>query len=219
MIPFSAVIFDLDGTLLDTAPDVVGLLSQVVREHGVSDAGIVSATVVGPPLTESVPKACPGVPAEITSQIVEEYRLRYTASDYSLTRVFPGIFDLMDGLKAAGIPLFVATNKTVDATERVLRQFDIWPRLTASISYDQFPGQSMDKAAMIRTLLTQYRLDPASTVMVGDTELDILGGHGAGVQTLAAFYGYGSHETLLAAKPHYITHNPDWRGNLVAVAN
>lgn len=219
MIPFSAVIFDLDGTLLDTAPDVVGLLSQVVREHGVSDAGIVSSAVVGPPLTVGVPRACPGVPEEITSKIVEEYRLRYTASTYPLTQVFPGIFDLMDGLKAEGVPLFVATNKTAEATERVLRQFALWQRLTACISYDQFPGRNMDKAAMIRTLLEQHRLDPASTVMVGDTELDILGGHGAGVQTLAAFYGYGPHESLLAAKPHYIAHEADWRGKLVTVGS
>lgn len=219
MTPFSAVVFDLDGTLLDTAPDVVGLLSQVVREHGVSDAGIVSSVVVGPPLTEGVPRACPGVPAEITSKIVEEYRLRYTESQYPLTRVFPGIPELMDGLRMSGVPLFVATNKTAGATERVLRQFGLWPRLTASMSYDQFPGRSMDKAAMIRTLLAQHRLDPASTLMVGDTELDILGGHGAGVLTMAAFYGYGSHESLLAAKPHYIAHEPDWREKLVAAGS
>lgn len=214
MTSFSGVIFDLDGTLLDTAGDVVTMLAETVRKHGLSSVGIVTEVVVGPPLHEGVAKACPGADPAVIDAIVRDYRERYSRSDYPRTRVFPGIPTLLDTLRKQDVPVFVATNKASLPAEQVLMRFDLLRRFTATISSDHFPGQRLSKADMIRTLLTQHGLDRNTTLMVGDTELDILGGHGAGVQTLAVLYGYGNQKTLLAANPHFVTDRPNWIGFL-----
>lgn len=215
MIPFTACIFDLDGTLLDTAGDVVGLMAEVVREHGLSDAGVTSDTVVGPPLAVGISRACPGLDDDTVQAIVTAYRARYTASNYPNTKFYPGILELLDGLDAMGISAFLATNKSVGPATRVLAQFGLTHRLVEAVSADQLPGQAMSKAQMIRKLVAQHDLDPRSTVMIGDTELDVLGGREAGVLTLAALYGYGTRASLMAAKPTYYTEKPDWRNALI----
>lgn len=214
MTSFSGVIFDLDGTLLDTAGDVVTMLAETVRKYGLNSAGVVSEVVVGPPLHEGVARACPDADSATVDAIVSDYRERYTRSDYPRTRIFPGIPTLLDALRKQGVPTFVATNKASLPAELVLQRFNLLRRFTATISADHFADRQLDKADMIRTLLTQHCLSPASTLMVGDTSLDILGGHGAGVKTLAVLYGYGRQQTLLDAKPHFVTDRPNWLGHM-----
>lgn len=215
MTSFSGVIFDLDGTLLDTAGDVVTMLAETVRKHGLCSAGVVSEVVVGPPLAVGLAKACPDASPEQIERIIHDYRERYFRSDYPLTRVFPGIPTLLDALRRQGVLLFVATNKASQPTELILQRFNLLHRFTATICSDHFsPTQLLSKADMIRTLMTQHGLERKSTLMVGDTELDIKGGHEAGVQTLAVLYGYGNTALLMAAKPHFTTDKPDWRGHL-----
>lgn len=212
---FTACIFDLDGTLLDTADDVVGTLVEVIREHGFSGSNVTSSIVVGPPLSESIARACPDADEATAASILTEYRARYNVSTYPNTRFYPGIVDLLDGLAAEGIPLFVATNKITEPAQRVLKHFHILDRFAEAISMDHEPGRTLSKCDMIRTLVERHQLDERTTVMIGDTPLDINGGREAGVLTMAALYGYGSRESLLAARPHFLTETPDWRHSFI----
>lgn len=214
MTSFSGVIFDLDGTLLDTAGDVITMMAETVRRHGLSSAGVVAEIVVGPPLREGIARACPDADPGVIDVIIRDYRERYNRSDYPRTRVFPGIPTLLDTLRKQDVPTFVATNKASLPAELVLQRFDLLRRFTATISADHFPDRNLDKADMIRTLLTQHGLSRSTTLMVGDTDLDILGGHNAGVKTLAVLYGYGRRQTLLDANPHFVTDRPNWLGFL-----
>ena len=180
--PFSTILFDLDGTLVDSAPDVLEAIAAVLRDAG-DPVPRMELSIIGPPLEGIFREVCPDADEAKIARHVAAFRDR----------------------------LFVATHKPEAAAQRMLTLKGFMPFLEGVGCTDSLPGRQLCKKDIIRLLMERHALDPASMVMVGDTALDIRGGNEQGIATIAALYGYGDKAKLLAERPRYLTDDPEWR--------
>lgn len=204
----SHFVFDLDGTLVDTAPDILALLSGVLHENGYPHPPL-SRGLIGPPLEDMVRGICPGLGEEERRRLVLVYRRRYRECDYALSAVFPGLVPLLERLRAAGGRLYVATNKPEAVSRRLLGIKGLG--FDDIVSADSVPGKRLSKEDMLRLLMERHGFGPERGVMTGDSALDVEGARKAGLLGVAALYGYGRAEALLGAEPDFIVDDAGWR--------
>ena len=121
--------FDLDGTLVDSAPDILRLLGGVLREEGLAVPKLDKGRI-GPLLEDIIRGICPDLAPADLERIVRIYRARYRACPFDESPAFPGIPLLFERLSGRGCRLFVATNKPEDVTRRLLDARGLLPYLT-----------------------------------------------------------------------------------------
>lgn len=202
------VIFDLDGTLVDSAADIEATLAWAFAEAGWPDLPL-AGFKVGPPLPELVRRcAPPGMTAAGEAAVMAHFRARYDALDFTGTRLFEGVEALMERLASAGVGLSVATMKRAAPTHKLLALKGLTPRLRAVACVDSLPGAPATKQGMIERLCRELGLAPGRTLMVGDTPEDLHAARGAGVQAAWARYGYGEPAQSLAARPDLTLESP-----------
>lgn len=187
--PAPTVLFDLDGTVWHSEPGIVDALRHTLAAMGLDvpdDATL--ATNLGPPLQTMLAQL--GVPLDRVDEGRHVYRARYRTHGEHMFRVYDGIVELLDDLRAAGHRLATATSKGIEPTRRMLDHAGLTER------FDVVAAASMDasaatKEAVIASALDQLGgPDPASTTMVGDRHYDVVGGRSFGLRTVAVRWGY-----------------------------
>jgi len=203
---FDAVIFDLDGTLLDTAPDVTAALQQTFAEEGLPTLSDERArALIGPPLVASL--LAEGLPEARAHQAVARYRAIFAAIREPRTRPFPGALHALGRLHRAGVLMAVATSKAAESAVPLLvshRLVALFHSVHCAVDGNRDP----DKRELIRTAagrLRAERSDVRTVAMVGDKTYDVLGARAAGVVAVHADWGYGPGE---GAGAEYGAH--DW---------
>lgn len=194
-----AVIFDLDGTLTDSRPGILGCLERALRAHNVSWEGSL-AWFIGPPAGQSFARLMPDHEPAYRTQVLQHYRACYAASGWMENAVYPGIPELLTTLQERGVALFLCTSKREDFTRRILDHFALTP-FFAGIVADQGTSEMHDKADLLKELIEAHGIDRSSSVMVGDREFDIVAARALGVASVAVLYGFGTADELAAAEP------------------
>jgi 2-phosphoglycolate phosphatase len=187
---FDAILFDLDGTLVDTAPDMVAVLLAMQQDRGLTQLPYdLARSHVSNGALGLVRLAFPEADDALTKQLHQEYLDRYESAVCVDSTLFPALGELLDELDAAGRPWGVVTNKPKRMTEPLLAGLGIDSRAACSISGDTIPQRKPDPAPLL--LASQQIGVPAEkTVYVGDSVRDIDAGRAAGMFTIAATYGY-----------------------------
>lgn len=200
----AAVVFDIDGTLLDSAPGIVAGFQHALRSVGFEPPD--EATLrsdLGPPI--GVLLTSLGLPADRLEDAIDDYRTFYAAHGQHQAGVYPGIVDLLTALDGR-VRLGTATAKRTDIAESILRTHGLAGRFVAIVGTD--PVRST-KAETIGHALTRLGdPDPGTVWMVGDRHSDIAGGQACGVRTVAVSWGYGSRAELTAAAPDELIDHP-----------
>ena len=185
------VLFDLDGTLLDTAPDLAQALNSVLVENNkpalpyetirpvVSHGGI-ALVQLGFAIEPSNPAFEP-----LKQRLLEIYRENIS----SLTRPFPGITELLEVLENRGISWGVVTNKPGWLTDPLLQDLGLYDRAVAIVSGDTLDERKPHPAPMLRACQLAGS-EPGECVYIGDAKRDIEAGVNAGMHTLVALFGY-----------------------------
>jgi phosphoglycolate phosphatase len=189
-LTFDAILFDLDGTLVDTAPDMVAVLLGMQKDRGLSLLPYdLARSHVSNGALGLIRLAFPEVDDELAKQLHQEYLNRYENAVCVDSTLFPELGDLLDELDAAGRPWGIVTNKPQRMTEPLLAGLGLDSRAACSISGDTLPQRKPDPAPLL--LASQQIGIPAKkTVYVGDSVRDIQAGRAAGMFTIAATYGY-----------------------------
>lgn len=186
---YRTVLLDLDGTLVDSAPGILGTLRTAFDQVGVPwDDTVIGRHLLGPPLYESLP---PLVGAENAEKILALYRPLYRESGLLKSTPYPGIEDLLRALVAADVRLGLATSKAEPAAREIVANQG-WTELFTAITGDTVDAQRPSKAAVVEEALR--RLDfpaPDETIMVGDRLHDVVGSGRHGISCLGAGWGYG----------------------------
>lgn len=199
---FDSVLFDLDGTLVDSSEGITKSVSHALQKRGYGTYTPESLkSFIGPPLRERFMAFC-GVDADEGTALVEAYREYYGKTGIFECSVFPGIRKMLSALRKAGKPLFVATSKPEAFARTVLDHF----ALTGSFVF--IGGARMDNTRTDKCEVIQYTLENVpkdimvqNPVMVGDSPHDILGARKAGLPGIAVSYGFGDPTSLENAKP------------------
>jgi N-acetyl-D-muramate 6-phosphate phosphatase len=188
----AAVLFDLDGTLLDTAPDMIFALNTICREERAATVayerarGFVSNGAVGL-LRVAFPDFDPTRDAELHRRYLARYAGRLAVD----TRLFPLLDTLLASLESDGVPWGVVTNKPRHLTEPLLEALGLLHRAACTVSGDTLPERKPHPRP-VQYALERLGLaaDPGRSVYVGDARRDIESGRAAGTRTIAVRYGY-----------------------------
>jgi len=187
---FSAVLFDLDGTLVDTAPDMVAVLQELQRAHHVQPVAYeVGRAHVSNGALGLLSLGFPDVEHAVGSELHKAYLESYAQRVCEGSVVFPGLEKLLELLDSAGLPWGVVTNKPAHLTDSLLERLLLAGRSACTVSGDTLPQRKPDPAPLLHACELAGML-PQNTIYVGDALRDIQAGQNAGMATVAAAYGY-----------------------------
>jgi len=196
---YSLIVFDWDGTLLDSAGAIARAIQAACRDLDLPEPSDVAARhVIGLGLVDAMQQAVPVLTPDRYPAMIERYRFHYLSGDHQLT-LFDGVPALVARLHAAGHQLAVATGKSRLGLERALDHSGLRPYFMASRCADEC--HSKPHPQMLEELLAEFSVPAASTVMIGDTSHDLLMASNAGVAGLAVTYGAHPHDHLREHRP------------------
>ncbi len=203
MPPPTVVLFDLDGTLSDSAPGILAALRHAFELHGIAPLDErAERALLGPPFYESLP---PIVGADRLRSVIDAYRSRYDTTMYD-TAVFPGVAQLVAALAADGRRLAVATSKPEFYATPIVEHLGLLP-FFETVGGDSRDGALPTKALVIEQVLQRLGdPDPAEVVMVGDRSHDVIGARAHGIDCVAVSWGYAVDGELEAARPAAVVH-------------
>ena len=201
MIPlFPVYLFDVDGTLLDSAADIVGAVQQVLAANGRPDAADFEYLKysIGHHLAIPFGEVFPDYTSAQIDELIRQYRGIYLARCHRMTRVYPGVPEALAALPGRKS---TATTKGSPTTRAVLEQFGLIQYFDHVQGTDGFPYKPAPD--VIRTALAALGARPEDCLMVGDSPADMEAGKRAGVKTCAVRYGYGKLEELARFAPDF----------------
>ena len=189
-----AILFDLDGTLVDSAADMAGALNHVLSEDGFPELSIADVTgMIGggiPLLIERALIAHGEKPtAERVESIYPRYREAYVPRAVETTCPFPGIVEVLESFRSAGVGLGVCTNKPEDVSHVILDKLGLTPFFGVVIGGDTLPVKKPDPAPVLEGL-KRLGCKSADGLMVGDSAADANAAKAAGVRAILVTFGY-----------------------------
>jgi len=205
LIPeFPVYLFDVDGTLLDSAADICGAIQGVLGGTAQSDVtDEFLRTYIGRHLYDLFEDLFPGRTREHMDEMIADYRTRYLARSHAATKPYPGIAEALAALPGRKS---TATTKGTPTTRAVLEMFGLLPYFDHVQGTDGFPAKP--EPNVIFESLKVFDAKPEDCLLVGDSPADMEAGRRAGIKTCAVLWGYGKREDMQRWEPDYWIEHP-----------
>jgi phosphoglycolate phosphatase len=201
---YDAVLFDVDGTLTDSAPGIFHSLRDAFAAMGTDIAGVDLFRYLGPPLRKTFADFY--TEEGDIEKAVALYRVSYKEKGSHECPLYPGVKEMLGALKSAGVALYTATSKPVEVVTPILHEQGIADYF--AVIGGASMGKSRDtKTDVIRWLLALPELQGKRILMVGDRKDDMQGAADCGLDAAGALYGYGSREELSPFRPVLMAEN------------
>lgn len=200
---FKLVIFDWDGTLMDSCPRIISSVQTTAKKMGLnipSDDDVKG--IIGISLRPAIKILFPEAGDAVTEQIVEHYAQEYVHLSEVESPLFDGAQTLLDKLHGNNIQMAVATGKARRGLERVFEQTQTKHLFASSICADE--AKSKPHPEMLQVLLARFGLQPSEAVFVGDTKHDLSMAKQINMPCIGVTHGAGSKTELLAHSPDYL---------------
>jgi phosphoglycolate phosphatase len=189
--PVRVLVLDLDGTLVDTVPDLAAALNRLMAARGLPPfSETATAAMVGDGVAKLVERAFATHGRAPDADAVSEFSRDYTEHVAVASRLYPNVAPVLRGLVDEGWRLAVCTNKPEAAARALLAALDLAPLIAAVGGGDSFLVRKPDPAHLLATLRAAGG-DPAAAVMVGDHANDVAAATAAGMPCIFAAWGYG----------------------------
>ncbi|HHU95135.1 MAG TPA: HAD-IA family hydrolase [Alcaligenaceae bacterium] len=207
---YDAVIFDWDGTLMDSTFSIVESIQLASADVGLPVPSTMQASwIIGLSLESGLYKAVPELTADLMPAFIERYRHHFFQRDKSI-KMFDGAVPMLAELRQRTIPISVATGKSRVGLDRVLRAVELVDYFNTTRCADE--TQSKPDPQMLHEIMWELDLEPERVLMVGDTTHDIHMAHNAGMDSLAVTYGAHDVPTLEKSEPTVIVESvPEMR--------
>lgn len=207
MIDYQGVLFDLDGTLMDTAPDFVVTLNHLCDRHGITRLNPETIRNNVSDGSRVLTKLC--FPSIVEPQSFEDRRLEllkiYEDEVGKAAVIFPEMIDLLKHLESRDIPWGVVTNKPRLYTELLLKRTKAFASCKTLVCADDLQNAKPDPEGILKAC-EELELAPQDCLYVGDHERDVIAGNRAGCRTVAVTFGYFDNSVNIA----------DWNADYIA---
>ena len=202
-----SILFDLDGTVVDSKPGILASCRAVLRSLGHRPGSLDIGHLIGPPLEEVLAEVLGRFGDDRVAQAVLAYRSHYGTTGFLETTVYPGLAAALDELLALQAKLYIATSKRTVFARQILGRLGLID-LFAGV-YGSEPGGGVDsKADLIADVLRRHELSADRCLMVGDRRQDVEGARTNGVSTVGVLWGYGDRDELTSAGVMHIAARP-----------
>ncbi|MER2515388.1 MAG: HAD hydrolase-like protein [Candidatus Accumulibacter phosphatis] len=188
---FQAIIFDLDGTLIDSRAAILDAFGKALAEKGIAPRIALSAVRIGPPLAETLRELSGSDDEALLESLAEHFKAHYDSTGYRASEVFADIPELLTALTASGTRCFLATNKRLAPTRLILQHLQWEPFFAEVYALDRETPRLPDKSTMLARLLAEQALDAQNCIYVGDTPEDEAAARANGLRFAAVSWGYG----------------------------
>jgi phosphoglycolate phosphatase len=217
----ATIVFDLDGTLIDTAPDLIDTLNVVFEREGLPPVAYDTArNLIGGGAKAMILR---GVQLEgrvlapgRLEELFADFIAHYTDHIADRSRPFPGLIEALDDLTARGARLAVCTNKLEGLSLLLLQQLKLADRFETICGQDTFGIQKPDPEVLRRTIAAAGG-DPRRAIMVGDSATDIRTARAAGIPVVAVDFGYSDKPVAEYGPDRLISHFADLPGSIAAI--
>jgi phosphoglycolate phosphatase len=206
-MPYSTLVFDLDGTLTDPAQGIVRCMNYALTsfdymarpEHEIT-------ALIGPPLESAIAELSGEDDEFKIKQLVAAYRERYGEFGFAENTVYRGIYDVLDQLKERQIPMGVCTSKLEKYAIKILKEFNLFNYFdfVSGVSDNSF---NSPKSLQLEKLLTEGRID-SQALMIGDRSVDVCAATTNKLESWGVLWGYGSRQELDTAGAIRILETP-----------
>jgi phosphoglycolate phosphatase len=212
--PYKLLVFDWDGTLMDSAARIVDSLTIAVKQAGLPERSEQQLRhIIGLGLSEAIDYLFPeGMDAVARDTLISTYRHQFIEANLTSSRLFDGVREMLEGFAARGYLLAIATGKSRSGLARTLRDQGMESLFPVSRCADE--SGSKPDPAMLNEILSDYAIPASAALMIGDTEFDMEMARRAKVDAVAVKQGVHSEEQLRQAEPlvilEHINQLPQW---------
>ena len=205
----SAILLDLDGTLIDSQPGILSSCRAALHTLGHVPGPMNNLSdIIGPPMDDVMRFLLAPYDDDRVAEAVAAYRLDYGKNGLFESVAYPGIADALESMRQRGAQLYLATSKRTVFAKRILENLDMLSFFNGV--YGSEPGGALDhKPELLAHIVSQHALTPNSCGMVGDRRYDISGARANRMRALGVLWGYGSREELEAAGADELVAKPE----------
>jgi len=207
------VVFDLDGTLVDSAPSILASMLAAFIEEGIEPTRPLTPEIIGPPLTAAMASLINDSNIGKLPRLLETFKRHYDESGYRETRIYEGVPEMLKELREMGMSIYIATNKRIQPTRKIVNYFGWTALFDGLYSLDSFEPEAKDKIAMLQRLNHALPDSSLDKIYIGDRAEDGIAAAKNGFQFLWASWGYGV--TELEAINYNIVESVDKIVNMV----
>ncbi len=195
---FSTILFDLDGTLTDPKLGITSSIQYALKSIGHKTIPSEKLTwCIGPPLLQSFETILES--KKLAKEALELYRERFTKKGLFENKTYPHIEQVLEELYDDNRLLFLATSKPTVYAEKILEHFQL-SNFFKNIYGSELDGTNSDKTELLSYIIDEEKLDPITTVMIGDRKHDVIGAENNNIASIGVLYGYGGKKELLENK-------------------
>lgn len=199
---YAHVLFDLDGTLIDSAPAILASYRDAFAAAGREPVVPIDTSIVGPPLLETLQRLAGTTDTQVIEPLAAGFKASYDTTGYRQTAAYEGVGEMLQRLTDAGCTLSIATNKRLLPTRLILAHLGWADHFAIVYALDLFEPRLPHKAAMIARLMQDRAIARDQAVYVGDRSEDGESADANGLAFIAATWGYGS-LTPAEMTPHW----------------
>lgn len=190
-MPFKSIIFDLDGTLIDSAPSILSSLQAALAAAAICPNRPLDQNLIGPPLAQIMAEVVGDEHQERIPEIMELFKVHYDTTGYLNTIFYPGIPEMLAQLQKKKIDLYIATNKRITPTLKILNHLGWSGFFKGVYSLDHFKPAVADKSTMLARVVYDLNYCVNDLVYVGDRSEDAEAAKKNRIPFLFASWGYG----------------------------
>jgi phosphoglycolate phosphatase len=206
---YNLAIFDFDGTLVDSAPGIIDVMKDVVEENNLPPRILEEWRVlIGVPLMRQMEIVFPDESEEYWLRLATRYREIYDSKTIEICPLFPGLKNMLERLKNAGIKITIASSKRRPLVQIVLDHHDLAKYFTLLIGAQDVANHKPHPESVFKTL-EKLQMRPDEAVVIGDSSYDLDMARNAGVEAIGVTTGVHSADVLAKSEPKYIVKGLD----------
>lgn len=197
------ILFDLDGTLIDSAPSILESFVYAFSALGITPCKAITPDVVGPPLMPTLASLAGNDDADLLQNLATKFKEHYDSEGYKKATVYAGMQALLEQLKETDVTLYIATNKRDFPTQKIMQYLDWAPYFKGIFALDSYTPPKTSKPLMVAQILSDYQIDLAQAIYIGDRYEDGLAADHNQIPFAMVTWGYAD-KTVTELQQHWL---------------